>query len=144
MWAAFQLNNKEAKREIKVNYNIEIQPFCSEPKLPLDKSLMYHRHLESLRKKLASPVALVRYLVGTGWGAGETTLQTAALHLMHSTADSSPPVWCPRLTPALLTPPSTTPWELRLNGCVLHQRTTFQSSQASNLQSFVAIEPHYL
>jgi len=31
-----------------------------------------------------------------------------------------------------------------LNACVLHQRTTFPSSQASNLLSFVAMEPHCL
>ena len=30
--AAFHLNNKEAKREQKVNFNNETLPFCSEPK----------------------------------------------------------------------------------------------------------------
>jgi len=35
------------------------------------------------------------------------------------------------LTPASLTLPSTTPCELWLNACVLHQRTTLLSSQAS-------------
>ena len=30
--AAFHLNNKEAKCELKVKYNNEILPFCSEPK----------------------------------------------------------------------------------------------------------------
>jgi len=30
--AAFHLNNKEAKRELKVNFNNETLPFCSEPK----------------------------------------------------------------------------------------------------------------
>jgi len=29
--AAFQLNNKETKRELKVNFNNETLPFCSEP-----------------------------------------------------------------------------------------------------------------
>jgi len=32
--AAFHLNNKEAKRELKVKYNNETLPFCSEPKIP--------------------------------------------------------------------------------------------------------------
>jgi len=53
--AAFHLNNKEAKRELKVNFNNETLPFCSEPKylgVTLDRSLTYRRHLESLRKKL--------------------------------------------------------------------------------------------
>ena len=42
--AAFHLNNKEAKRELKVNLNNEILPFCSEPKdlgVTLDRSWNY-------------------------------------------------------------------------------------------------------
>jgi len=78
--AVFHLNNKEAKREVKVNFNTKTLPFCSEPKylgVTLDRSLTYHRHLESLRKKLTSCVALLRRLAGSGWGAGATTLRTA-------------------------------------------------------------------
>ena len=84
--AAFHLNNKEAKRDLKVNCNNETLPFCSEPKylgVTLDRSLTYHRHLESLRKKLTSHVALLRRLAGSGWGAGATTLQIATLALVH-------------------------------------------------------------
>ena len=74
--AAFHLN-KEAKRELKVKSNNETLPFCSEPKylgVTLDRSLTYRRHLESLCKKLTPRVALLRRLVGSGWGAGATTL----------------------------------------------------------------------
>jgi len=76
--AAFHLNNMEAKRELKVKYNNETLPFCSEPKylgVTLDRSLTYRRHLESLRKKLTSRIALLRRSAGSGWGAGATTLQ---------------------------------------------------------------------
>jgi len=75
--AVFHLNNKEAKRELKVNFNDKTLPFCSEPKyvgVTLDRSLTYRPHLESLRKKLTSRVELVRRLSGSGWGAGATTL----------------------------------------------------------------------
>jgi len=44
----FHLNNKEAKRELKVNFNNENLPFCSEPKclgVTLDRSITYRRHL---------------------------------------------------------------------------------------------------
>jgi len=95
--AVFHLNNKEAKRELKVNFNNETLPFCSEPKylrVTLDKSLTYRRHLESLRKKLTSCVALLRRLAGSGWGAGATTLRTATLALVHLTAEYCTPVWC--------------------------------------------------
>jgi len=66
---AFHLNNNEAKRELKVKYNNETLPFCSEPTylgVTLDRSLTYRRHLESLRKKLTSRVVLLRRLVGSG------------------------------------------------------------------------------
>jgi len=88
--AAFHLNSKEAKRELKVKYNNEILPFCFEPKylgVTLDRSLTYRRHLESLRKKLTSRVALLRRLAGSGRGAGATTLRIATLALVHSTAE---------------------------------------------------------
>ena len=74
--ATFHLNNMEAERELKVNHNNETLPFRSEPKylwVTLDRSLTYRRHLESLRKKLTSRVALLRPLCGSGWGAGATT-----------------------------------------------------------------------
>jgi len=48
------------------------------------------------------------------------------------------------LIPALLIPPSTTPWELWLDACVQHRRTTFQSLRTSKLLSFIAEKPHYL
>jgi len=94
--AVFHLNNKEAKRELKVNFNNKALPFCSEPKylgVTLDRSLTYRRHLESLRKKLTSRVALLRRLAGSGWGAGATTLRTATLALVNSTAEYCAPVW---------------------------------------------------
>ena len=85
--AVFHLNNKEAKRELKVNFNNETLPFCSEPKyfgVTLDRTLTYRRHLQSSGKKLTSRVALLRRLAGSGWGAGATALQTATLALVHS------------------------------------------------------------
>jgi len=72
--AAFHLYNKEAKRELKVKYNNETLPFCSEPKylgVTLDRLLTYRRHLDSLHKKLTSRVALLRRLAGSSWGAGQ-------------------------------------------------------------------------
>ena len=93
--AAFHLN-KKAKRELKVKYNNETLPFCSEPKylgVTLDRSLTYRPHLESLRKKLTSRFTLLRRLAGSGCGAGATTLRIATLVLLHSTAEYCALVW---------------------------------------------------
>ena len=66
-----------------------------------------------------------------------------ALALVHSTAEYCAPVWCRSAHNRHIDPPSMTPCELWRDACVLHQRTTFQSSQASNLLSSVAEEPHF-
>jgi len=80
--AVFILNNKEAKRELKVKYNKTTLLFCSEPKyfrVTLDRSLTYRQHLKSLRKKLTSCSTLLRRLAGSSWGAGAATLSVSTL-----------------------------------------------------------------
>ena len=82
--AAFHLNNKEAKCDLKVKYNNETLPFCFKPK-----------YLESnIGRKLTSRVALLWWLAGSGWGTGATTLRIATLALVHSTAEYCVPVLC--------------------------------------------------
>ena len=67
--AAFHLNNREAKRELKVYNNGGLLPFCPTPTylgVKLDRSLSFRHHLVTLRKKLSSCVTLLRRLVGLG------------------------------------------------------------------------------
>ena len=93
----FHLNNREAKRELNVYNNGKRLPFCPVPTylgVKLDRSLTFRHHLEALRKKLTTRVALMRRLAGSGWGAGAKTLHTAALSLVYSTAEYCAPVWC--------------------------------------------------
>ena len=55
--AAFRLNNREAKRELKVYDNGRLLPFCPTPiylGVKLDRSLTFRHHLVALRKKLSS------------------------------------------------------------------------------------------
>ena len=94
---AFHLNNREAKRELNVYNNGKRLPFCPVPTylgVKLDRSLTFRHHLEALRKKLTTRVALMRRLAGSGWGAGAKTLRTAALSLVYSTVEYCAPVWC--------------------------------------------------
>ena len=95
--AAFYLNNRETKRELKVYNNDRLLPFCPIPTylgVKRDKSLTFRHHLVALRKKLSSRVTLLRRFVGSGWGAGAKTLRIAALSLFYSTAEYCAPVWC--------------------------------------------------
>ena len=95
--AAFHLNNREAKRKLKVYNNGRLLPFCPTPTylgLKLDRLLRFRHHLVALRKKISSRVTLLRRLVGSGWGAGAKTLRIATLSLVYSAAEYCAPVWC--------------------------------------------------
>ena len=57
--AAFHLNNRETKRELKVYNNGNLLPPCPVPTylgVKLDRSLTCRHHLEALRKKLSTRV----------------------------------------------------------------------------------------
>ena len=63
--ASFHLNNREASRKFNVSLDGKCLPFIQKPTylgVKLDRSLMYHRHLESLHGKLTSHIALMRGL----------------------------------------------------------------------------------
>ena len=95
--AAFHLNNREAKCELKVYNNGRLLPFCPTSTylgVELDRLLMFCHHLVALRKKLSLRITLLRRLVGLGWGVGAKTLCTATLSLVYSTAEYCVPVWC--------------------------------------------------
>ena len=87
--AAFHLNNREAKRELKVYNNGRLLPFCPTPTylgVKLVRSLTFCHHLVALRKELSSRVTLLRRLVGSGWGAGAKTLRITTLSLVYLAA----------------------------------------------------------
>ena len=95
--ATFHLNNRDAKRELKVYNNGRRLPFCPTPTylgVKLDRSLTFCHHLVALRKKLSSHVTLLRRLVSSGWNAGAKTLRIATLSLVYSAAEYCAPVWC--------------------------------------------------
>ena len=94
---AFHLNNREAKRELKVFNNGRLLPFCPTPTylgVKPNRSLTFRHHLVALRKKLFSRVTLLRRLVCSGWGAGAKTLRIATLSLVYSTSEYCGSVWC--------------------------------------------------
>ena len=97
--AAFHLNNREDKRELKIYNKDRLLPFCPTPtylEVKLDRSLTFRHHLVALRKKLSSRVTLLRQFVGSGWGASAKTLRIATLSLVYLTAEYCAPVWCRR------------------------------------------------
>ena len=146
--AAFQLNNREAKRELKVYNNGRILPFCPTSTylgVKLDRSLMFRHHLVALRKKLSSCVTLLRRLVGSGWSGGAKTLRIATLSLVYSTAEYCAPIWCRSAHSRLCVPcHSVLNDALRIvTGCLRPlQRIIYLYSQASSQLSFAEWERH--
>ena len=103
--AAFYLDNREIKRELKVQNNDRLIPFCPNPTylgVKLDRLLTFCHHLMSLRKKLSSCVTLLTQLVGLRWGAGAIITGTAALSLVYSTTEYCAPTLCLIAHPRLI------------------------------------------
>ena len=145
MTAAFHLNNREAKRELKVNNNDRLLPFCPIPTylgVKLDRSLKICHHLVALRKKLSSRVTLLRGLVGSGRGAGVKTLHTAALSMVHSTAEYCAPVWCRSAHTRVINSVLNEALHMVTDACVSLQPTPYPYSQASSQLSFADWEGH--
>ena len=95
--AAFHLNNRDAKRELKIYNNNRFLLFCPTPTylgVKLDRSLTFCHHLVALRKILSSHVTLLRRLVGSGCGADAKILPISILSLVYSTSGYCAPVWC--------------------------------------------------
>ena len=135
--AAFHLNNREVKCELKVYNNNRLLSFSPTPTylgVKLDRSLTFRHHLVALCKKLSSRVTLLRRLVGSGWGAGAKTLRIATLSLVHSTAEYCAPVWCRSAHTRLI--------DSVLNDAFPLQRTTYLYSQTSSQLSFAEWERH--
>jgi len=90
-------------------------------------------HLESLRKKLTSRVALLRLLAVFGWGTGAKTLRTATLVMVHSTAEYCAPAWC-RSAHTHLIDPTINDAMLTVTGCL-------RPTPADNLPILAGIQP---
>ena len=97
MSSVFHLNNREAKRELKVKVNDTTLQFEATPTylgVKLDRSLTYRQHLKKLTAKVTSRAALIRRLAGTTWGAASKTLRISTQALVFSAAEYCAPVWC--------------------------------------------------
>ena len=85
--AAFHLNNREAKCELKFYNNGRLLPFCPTPTylgVKLDRSLTFRHHLVALRKKNYSRESHCR---GDSW-ARDGVLNTTHSHLVSSLLNS--------------------------------------------------------
>ena len=72
---------------------LNFQPTTTYLGVKLDRTLSYRQHLAGLKDKVMAHSALIRKLVGTGWGASPSTLRTSALALVYAPAEYCAPTW---------------------------------------------------
>ena len=95
--AAYHLNTREARRELEVrvdNKRLEVQQAPKYLGVRLDRTLSFRQHLEEVKAKVTSRVALIRRLAGTTWGASAKILRISTQALVFSAAEYCAPVWC--------------------------------------------------
>ena len=93
---AFHLRNKEAKRSLKLVWNITELENTTHPKylgVTLDRSLSYKQHIQNTKMKVATHNNVLTKLATSRWGANPSTIRTTALALSYSTAEYAGPVW---------------------------------------------------
>ena len=94
--AAYHLCNKDAKRELEVYAEGKRLEANQAPKylgVRLDRTLSFKDHLEDIRAKSTSRVALIQRLAGTTWGASAKTLRVSTQALVFSVAEYCAPAW---------------------------------------------------
>jgi len=94
--AAYHLNTREARRELEVRVNnkrLEVQQAPKYLGVRLDRTLSFKHHLEEVKAKVTSRVALIRHLTGTTWGACTKTLRLSTQALVFSAAEYCAPAW---------------------------------------------------
>ncbi|XP_039291190.1 uncharacterized protein LOC111047100 [Nilaparvata lugens] len=94
--SCFHLNNKLAKKELKIQFENTLLLHNSTPKylgVTLDRTLSLKAHLTKTAEKLRTRNNVVQKLCGTSWGASASTLRSTALSLVFSAAEYCAPVW---------------------------------------------------
>ncbi|KAJ3582743.1 hypothetical protein NHX12_000285, partial [Muraenolepis orangiensis] len=94
--AAYHPSTREARRELEVrvdNKCLEVQQAPKYLGVRLYRTLSFKQHLEEVKAKVTSRVALIRRLAGTTWGASAKTLRISTQALVFSAAEYCVPVW---------------------------------------------------
>ena len=96
--SVFHLRNHMAnyKLEIKLN-DSSLLKFETNPKylgVCLDRSLTFKSHINHLKSKVTSRVALIKHLANVKWGASFNAIRTSAMALVYAPAEYCASAWC--------------------------------------------------
>jgi hypothetical protein len=93
---SFHLRNREAKRELKVEWlgkplgNTEHPVYLG---VTLDRTLTFKEQCKKTKMKVEARNNLIRKLAGSKWGATPNTIRTTGLALCFSAGEYACPVW---------------------------------------------------
>ena len=96
--SVFHLRNHKANYKLKIKLDdSSLLKFETNPKylgVCLDRSLTFKSHINHLKSKVTSKVALIKHLVNVKWGASFNAIRTSALALVYAPAEYCAPAWC--------------------------------------------------
>ena len=96
--SVFHLRNHMANYQLPITLNNNnLLWFKTNPKylgVHLDRSLNFRSHINHVRGKVSSRLALIKHLVNVKWEASFNTIRTFALALVYAPAEYSAPAWC--------------------------------------------------
>ncbi len=93
---SFHLNNKQAKRQLKVTWDgleLENHPYPVYLGVTLDRTLSYRKHIIRLKSEISTRNNLLRKLTNSKWGADPNTIRVSALGLCYSVAEYACSTW---------------------------------------------------
>ena len=96
VYSIFQLKNQLAECQLQVHMSGNSILFDSTPRylgVTLDRSLTFRQHIEKLKNKMTSRVALVKRLAGLNWGPCFDVLCISTLSLIVAPAEYCFSVW---------------------------------------------------
>lgn len=94
--SCFHLNNQMANHQLRITFNNTTLRHNPTPKylgVTLDRALTYKKHLTNTAAKINTRNNILHKLTGTSWGASASTLRTAAMGLVYSTAEYCSSTW---------------------------------------------------
>ncbi len=93
---SFHLNNKQAKRQLKVTWDgleLENHPYPVYLGVNLDRKLSCRKHIIRLKSEISTRNNLLRKLTSSKWGADPNTIRVSALGLCYSVAEYACSTW---------------------------------------------------
>ena len=117
---AFHLLHREAKKSLKVSWNVVHLENTAQPKylaVTFDRTVSYKQHIHNTKMKVATSNNLLKKLVSSKWRTNTSTTRTTTLAMCYSIAEYVAPVWARSSHTDILDPKLNRAWRA-IAGCL--------------------------